>query len=324
MSLTADQTVEALSAAGEPTRLRMLSLLAAEELSVMELSRILDQSQPRVSRHLKLLTEAGLIERFPDGARVYYRLSHDAPARRLVDTILDLLSDKAGEDDHRQLDAVRKEREAAAAGYFEQVAPQWDRLRSLYVSESAVEAAVERAVGPGPFERVVDLGTGSGRMLTLLGRKAKMSIGLDLSQNMLNIARANVSRAGLERVELRHGDIFGTRLPSQSADLVIVHQVLHYLADPQAAVIEAARLVGPDGRLVIIDFAPHDFEHMREAHQHRRLGFADTEIADWMTDAGLSPLAPIALPPELDAGAERLTVTIWTAERRAEQDRKTA
>lgn len=324
MSLTAEQTVEALSAAGEPTRLRMLSLLAAEELSVMELSRILDQSQPRVSRHLKLLTEAGLIERFPDGARVYYRLSHDASARRLADTILDILADDAGEADHRQLDAVRKEREAAAAGYFEQVAPQWDRLRSLYVSESAVEAALERAVGPGPFERVVDLGTGSGRMLTLLGKKAKMSIGLDLSQNMLNIARANVSRAGLDRVELRHGDIFGTRLPSQSADLVIVHQVLHYLADPAAAAAEAARLVSPGGRLVIIDFAPHDVEHMREAHQHRRLGFADTEIAGWMTDAGLSPLAPIALPPEPNAGAERLTVTIWTAERRAEQDRKTA
>lgn len=324
MSLSAEQTVEALSAAGEPTRLRILSLLASEELSVMELSRILDQSQPRVSRHLKLLTDSGLIERFPDGARVYYRLSHEAPARRLVDTILDLLSDKAGEADHRQLDAVRKEREASAAGYFEQIAPQWDRLRSLYVSESAVEAALERAVGPGPFDRVVDLGTGSGRMLTLLASKARTAIGLDLSQNMLNIARANVTRAGLKRVELRHGDIFGTRLPSQSADLVVVHQVLHYLADPAAAVAEAARLVSPGGRLVIIDFAPHDFEHMREAHQHRRLGFADSEISGWLKSAGLTPVAPIALPPEPKDGAERLTVTIWTAERRPEQNRRTA
>jgi ArsR family transcriptional regulator len=324
MSLTAEQTVEVLSAAGEPTRLRILSLLASEELSVMEMSRILDQSQPRVSRHLKLLTDSGLIERFPDGARVYYRLSHEAPARRLVDTVLDLLSDKAGEADYRQLEAVRKEREASAAGYFEQIAPQWDRLRSLYVSESAVEAALERAVGSGPFDRVVDLGTGSGRMLTLLASRAKTAIGLDLSQNMLNIARANVSRAGLQRVELRHGDIFGTRLPSQSADLVVVHQVLHYLSDPAAAVAEAARLVSPNGRLVIIDFAPHDFEHMREAHQHRRLGFADSEISSWLTSASLTPLAPIALPPEPKDGAGRLTVTIWTAERRAEQNRRTA
>ena len=319
MSLSADQTVEALRAAGEPTRLRLLSLLAGEELSVMEMSRILDQSQPRVSRHLKLMTDAGLIERFPDGARVYYRLSHDAQSRRLIDTVLDILAEDAGEADHRRLDEVRKDREEAAASYFEQVAPQWDRLRSLYVSESAVEAALEKAVGPGPFERVVDLGTGSGRMLTLFGKKAKMSVGLDLSQNMLNIARTNVTKAGVEQVELRHGDIFATRLPAASADLVIVHQVLHYLSDPSAAVAEAARLVSPGGRLVIIDFAPHDFEHMREAHQHRRLGFADSEINGWLVDGGLTPSAPIALPHD----AEGLTVTIWTAERRV-QDRKTA
>jgi len=319
MSLSADQTVEALRAAGEPTRLRVLSLLAGEELSVMEMSRILDQSQPRVSRHLKLMTDAGLIERFPDGARVYYRLSHDAQARRLIDTVLDILAEDAGEADHRRLDEVRKDREEAAVSYFEQVAPQWDRLRSLYVSESAVEAALEKAVGPGPFERVVDLGTGSGRMLTLFGKKAKMSVGLDLSQNMLNIARTNVTKAGVEQVELRHGDIFPPRLPAASADLVIVHQVLHYLSDPSAAVAEAARLVSPNGRLVIIDFAPHDFEHMREAHQHRRLGFADSEINGWLLDGGLTPSAPIALPHD----AEGLTVTIWTAERRL-QDRKTA
>jgi ArsR family transcriptional regulator len=319
MSLSADQTVEALRAAGEPTRLRILSLLAGEELSVMEMSRILDQSQPRVSRHLKLMTDAGLIERFPDGARVYYRLSHDAQARRLIDTVLDILAEDAGEADHRRLDEVRKDREEAAVSYFEQVAPQWDRLRSLYVSESAVEAALEKAVGPGPFERVVDLGTGSGRMLTLFGKKAKMSVGLDLSQNMLNIARTHVTKAGVAQVELRHGDIFATRLPAASADLVIVHQVLHYLSDPAAAVAEAARLVSAGGRLVIIDFAPHDFEHMREAHQHRRLGFADSEINGWLQDGGLTPSAPIALPHD----AEGLTVTIWTAERRV-QDRKTA
>ncbi len=288
MNLTADQTVEILRAAGEPTRLRILSLLAAEELSVMELSRVLDQSQPRVSRHLKLMADAGLIERFPDGARVYYRLSHDAQARRLTDTVLDILADDEGEADHRRLEEVRSERAADAARYFEQVAPQWDQMRSLYVCETDVEKAVEQAAGSGPFNRVVDLGTGSGRMLTLLGKKAKMSVGLDLSQNMLNIARANVTKAGLDKVELRHGDIFSTRLPAESADLVIVHQVLHYLNDPVAAVSEAARLVAPGGRLLIVDFAPHNFEQLREEHQHRRLGFADEEIAGW-NRAGCKP-----------------------------------
>ena len=320
MLLTADQTIEALRAAGESTRLRILSLLAGEELSVMELSRVLDQSQPRVSRHLKLMADAGLIERFPDGARVFYRLSHDAVLRHLIDTVLDMVDGTEGETDHRRLEDVRRERETAAAAYFEQVAPQWDRLRSMYVSESAVEAAVEKVVGPGPFDRVVDLGTGSGRMLTLLGKKARMALGLDLSHNMLNIARANVSKAGLDKVELRHGDIFATRLPAESADLVMVHQVLHYLADPQAAVAEAARLVSPGGRLLIVDFAPHDLEQMRDEHQHRRLGFADEEIHRWLAEADLTPSAPVALPPDNDG----LTVVIWTAQRPAASHRKRA
>ncbi|MDY6924046.1 MAG: metalloregulator ArsR/SmtB family transcription factor [Pseudomonadota bacterium] len=320
MTLTADQTVEALRAAGEPTRLRVLSLLAGEELSVMELSHILDQSQPRVSRHLKLMTDAGLIERFPDGARVFYRLTSDALARRLIDTVLDVLDSGAGEADDRRLEEVRRDREVAAGAYFERIAPQWDRIRSLYVCESAVEAAILRAAGDGPFERVVDLGTGSGRMLTLLGEKAAASLGLDLSQNMLNIARANVTRAGLDKVELRHGDIFSTRLPPHSADLVLVHQVLHYLADPAAAVAEAARLVMVGGRLLIVDFAPHALEHLREEHQHRRLGFGDEEMRRWLTGAGLTPSAPVALPPDTDG----LTVVVWTAERSAESTAKVA
>jgi ArsR family transcriptional regulator len=259
------------------------------------------------------MTEAGLIERFPDGARVFYRLSSDLPARRLIDTVLDLLDVSAGAADDGRLESVRRDREIAAGAYFERIAPQWDRIRSLYVCESAVEAAITRAAGDGPFERVVDLGTGSGRMLTLLGRKAKMSVGLDLSQNMLNIARANVTKAGLDKVELRHGDIFATRLPEQSADLVLVHQVLHYLADPAAAVAEAARLVMPGGRLLIVDFAPHKLEYLRDEHQHRRLGFADDEMRRWLSGAGLTPSAPIALPPDTDG----LTVSIWTAERPA-------
>jgi ArsR family transcriptional regulator len=298
----------------------VLSLLAAEELSVMELSGILDQSQPRVSRHLKLMADAGLIERFPDGARVFYRLSSEPVARRLVDTVLDLLDEAVNPDDDRRLEDVRRTREVSASAYFERVAPQWDRIRSLYVCETAVEAAILQAAGPGPFDRVVDLGTGSGRMLTLLGGKARMSVGLDLSHNMLNIARANVTRAGLDKVELRHGDIFATRLPPASADLVLVHQVLHYLADPAAAVAEAARLVRPGGRLLIIDFAPHQLEQLRDEHQHRRLGFDDGEMRRWLGGAGLNAAAATTLPPDTDG----LTVSIWTAERPARSAEKAA
>jgi ubiquinone/menaquinone biosynthesis C-methylase UbiE/DNA-binding transcriptional ArsR family regulator len=312
MNLSADEAVDVLRAAGEPTRLRILALLALEELSVMELSGILEQSQPRVSRHLKLMSEAGLIERFPDGAWVFYRLPAEGARRKIADAVLDLLNETGQPDrDFQRLETVRAEREANAAAYFERIAPRWDEIRSLYAPETSVEAAVERAAGPGPFERVVDLGTGSGRMLTLLGRKAKMSIGLDLSQQMLNIARSNVTRAGLEKCELRHGDIFATRLPAQSADLVVVHQVLHYLSDPAAALAEAARLVSQGGRLLIVDFAPHALEFLRAEHQHRRLGFSDEEIARWLEDSGLQSAAPIALEPD----KEGLTVKIWTGQR---------
>lgn len=312
MNLSADEAVDVLRAAGEPTRLRILALLALEELSVMELSGILEQSQPRVSRHLKLMSEAGLIERFPDGAWVFYRLPAEGARRKLADAVLDLLNETGQpERDFQRLEDVRAERETNAAAYFERIAPRWDEIRSLYAPEASVEAAVERAAGPGPFDRVVDLGTGSGRMLTLLGRRAKMSIGLDLSQQMLNIARSNVSRAGLEKVELRHGDIFATRLPSQSADLVVVHQVLHYLSDPAAAVAEAARLVSQGGRLLIVDFAPHALEFLRTEHQHRRLGFADEEMARWLDEAGLQSVEPLSLAPD----TEGLTVKIWTGQR---------
>lgn len=212
--------IEVLRAAGEPTRLRVLGLLAQEELAVTELARVLEQSQPRVSRHLKLMTEAGLIERFPEGPKVFYRLCHDPKLRTLVETILDQISGSPGRD-CGGLEEVRRERQDNAAAYFERIAPKWDHMRSLYLADPAVEAAIEQAVGEGPFQRLVDLGTGSARMLILFGPRAKSSVGIDLAQNMLNMARLNVSAAGVQSVSLHHGDIHATGLPDCSADLVI-------------------------------------------------------------------------------------------------------
>lgn len=322
MRLNGEEAVEALRAAGEPTRLRILALLACEELAVLELGRILDQSQPRVSRHLKLLTEAGLVERFPDGAWVFYRLTAGGPKRALVQHVLGALEGGGLEArDGERLHAVRGQRQAAAAAYFARAAGRWDEIRSLYVAEKAVEAAVERAAGRRRRRRLIDLGTGTGRMLTLLAPLAESAVGIDLSQQMLNLARANVAEAGLAHVELRHGDIFSTRLPSGEADLVIVHQVLHYLGEPGAALAEAARLVAPDGRLLVVDFAPHGLEFLRDEHQHRRLGFSDEEMGRWLDAAGLTPAPAAALPPERDGG---LTVKIWTAERSATPERRAA
>lgn len=323
MKLSSAQTVEILRAAGEPTRLRMLALLAREELSVLELCRVLDQSQPRVSRHLKLLAEAGLVERFPDGAWVFYRLAADGGGRVLADHVLALIDsdDAIMRRDAERLSHIETERSSEAAAYFARNAARWDEIRSLYVSEAEVEIAIEEAAGEGPVGRLVDLGAGTGRMLMLLGGRATRALGLDLSQQMLNIARLNVGEAGLSVCELRHGDIFATGLPDQSADLVTVHQVLHYLGDPAAAVAEAARLVARGGRLLIIDFAPHTLEFLREQHQHRRLGFSDEEIERWFAASGLALKRTQTLPP---ASGEGLTVKIWTGIRPALAERSAA
>ncbi len=316
MALTSDQAVGMLRAAAEPTRLRILALLAREELAVLELCRVLGQSQPRVSRHLKLLAEAGLVERFPDGAWVFYRLSGAPPARALTDQTLALINpdDATLELDAERLAGVGEERAGQASAYFADNAERWDEMRVLHTAEAAVEAAILDAAGEGPFERLVDLGSGTGRMLTLLGSKAKASIGLDLSRQMLNIARAQVVAAGLRACELRHGDILRTHLADGCADLVIVHQVLHYLADPAAAASEAARLVAPGGRLLIVDFAPHDLEFLRAEHRHRRLGFSDSEMERWLGAAGLDTVEVRALPPAAPGG---LTVKLWGATRGA-------
>jgi ubiquinone/menaquinone biosynthesis C-methylase UbiE/DNA-binding transcriptional ArsR family regulator len=318
-----DQVVEVLRATGEPSRLRILALLSREELAVNELCQILDQSQPRVSRHLRLLTENGLVERFPDGGWVFYRLAADPDHRALINQVQTLVgdADPTLARDVERLNAVRAERFSRASSYFAKNAQRWDELRSLYVAEADVEASILGAAGPGPFRRMIDLGTGSGRMLTLFKDRAESAVGLDLSQQMLNIARANVADAGLCACELRHGDIFATRLPGHYAELVIVHQVLHYLSDPAAAVAEAARLVAPNGRLLIIDFAPHSLEYLREAHAHRRLGFADEEVRRWLVEAGLQTPETRSLPPK---GREGLTVKIWAAHRKADAQRRAA
>ncbi len=318
MTMTSDQAVEVLRAAGEATRLRILALLAREELAVLEITRILGQSQPRVSRHLKLLADAGLVERFPDGAWVFYRLARGGPARGVVDQALALIApdDPGLLRDAERLIGVSAERTAQAGAYFAENAEHWDEIRSLYVAEGAVEAAILAAAGEGPFHRLVDLGSGTGRMLTLFGGRAKSALGLDLSRQMLNLARGNVAAAGLAACELRHGDILGTGLADGEADLVVVHQVLHYLGEPAAAVAEAARLTSPGGRLLIVDFAPHDLEFLRAEHRHRRLGFFDHEMEAWLAAAGLGEISVAGLAPKVPGG---LTVKIWSANRGADR-----
>lgn len=304
-------TVSAMRAAAEETRLRILVLLAEGELSVSDLTDILGQSQPRISRHLKVLAEAGLIERHREGAWAFFRIA-DGTGSGFLQPLLDALDrqDPRLAEDQDRLLAVRARRALAAQAFFARLAPRWDELRSLHASESAVEEAVRDAVGSGTIGTLLDLGTGTGRMLQLLAPLADRAVGLDASHAMLSVARANLARARVGRVELRQGDIHAPPLPREGFDLVVMHQVLHYLDDPSRALAQAARLVAPGGRLLVVDFAPHGLEFLRESQAHRRLGFSGEQVSAWFDEAGLSTeIARHLAPPRPDGG--QLTVSLW-------------
>lgn len=309
--LSLDSAVGALRAAAEDTRLRILAMLTDGELSVSDLTDILGQSQPRISRHLKVLCEAGLVGRHREGAWAFFRL---VEGTGLIDPLIASLERASPplSEDRARLDAVRSQRADAAQSFFARLAPKWDQLRSLHVPEATVEAAVLEALGPQKVQNLIDLGTGTGRMLGLLAKHASRAVGLDSSHAMLSVARANLERDGLSRVDLRQGDIHAPPFGRGTFDLVLVHQVLHYLDDPARALREAARLVAPGGRLLVVDFAPHDLEFLRETQAHRRLGFAAEQVTAWLDDAGLGAVQTRDLVPVGEAG-DQLTVTLWLA-----------
>jgi ArsR family transcriptional regulator len=308
-----DSLLAGLRASGEPTRLRILALLAQGELSVSEMIRILGQSQPRVSRHLKLLCDAGLVMRLPEGTSVFYRLVDGGTSGSLACAITKLLprDDATILLDNSRLNEARQERTRLAAEYFSKNAAEWDKIRSLHVSEAAVEAAVKEILGPRPVAHALDLGTGTGRILLLLGGLAEKATGIDCNREMLAIARANLEAAGLNNFHVRQSEVQNLPLPDCSVDLVTVHQVLHYLDNPAAAIREAARVLLPNGRILIVDFAPHGIEQLRDSHAHRRLGFSEEEVSAWCVAAGLSLAEVRHLPPVSSQG---LTVSIWLAQ----------
>lgn len=285
-----------------------MALLQTMELSVGELAQVLGQSQPRVSRHVKILCDAGLAERRKEGSWVFLALG--APA--LVDPVLTALAawgmreaDHWAVADAARLAAVRADRAAAASAWFEANAGQWDAIRSLHIAESEVEAAMKRALGDAPIAQLIDIGTGTGRMLELFGPQAGQLLGIDRSSEMLRLARAKLAERGLDRAELRQADLYALPLTDGQADVAILHHVLHFAQQPGAAIAEAARVLNPGGRLLIADFAPHDREELRARDAHTRLGFSDDQVAGWFDAAGLS----LSQVDTLEGG--QLTVKLW-------------
>lgn len=316
-----ERILTALRAAGEQTRLRLLAILSQGELTVKELTQILGQSQPRVSRHLKLLTESGLVVRYPEGSWVFYRLCDAGAGGRLGRSLIDLLpqEDSVLLRDMDRLKRVWQERATIAQHYFSLNARDWNNLRALHIPETRIEETLLNLLPKTEIDTLVDLGTGSGRMLELFGPRAKRCIGFDVNSDMLSLARANLDANNLTHCQVRLADITNLPLKKDEADVVIMHQVLHFLEDPSAAIMEASRILAPGGRLLIADFAPHNMETLREDHAHRRLGFTDDEIGHMLIEVGLQPSQTL----ELHAGGQNsnlLSVYLWSAETKLAQD----
>lgn len=302
-----------LKAAGDPARLRVLLLLRQAELTVSEVTEILGQSQPLVSRHLKLLREAGLVERFKEGNRVFYRGADCGAGADLGAALAAVAAAESHEADLKRLAAVREARAAAAAAYFKANAPQWERIRALHAPEKDVEAAILERIGSEPVESLLDAGTGTGRMLELLASQVKRAVGVDVSSEMLAIARDRLARASIHHAQVRLGDIYRLPFPTGGAqegvDVVLFHQVLHYLDDPGAAVAEGARVLRSGGRILIVDFAAHQLEFLRTDFAHRRLGFSAREVQGWLHAAGLCCEGSDCAV----AGEDPLVVKLWSA-----------
>lgn len=308
-----DDLLATLKAAAETTRLRLLALCAHGELTVTELTQILGQSQPRVSRHLKLLCDAGLLDRFREGTFAFYRLAERGASAELARVLVDAIpaDDPTLALDLERLEAIKRARSESAASYFRENAARWHEIRSLHVPEREVEEALLRLLPDGGVEDLLDVGTGTGRMLEVLGPQARRAIGVDQSREMLSIARTKLEEVGLRHCHVRQADMYQLPFSSGSFDAVVIHQVLHFAETPADLLAEAARVLRPGGRLLVVDFAPHALESLRAEHAHRRLGFSDEEVVGWCRASGMTCGPVVHLP------GDPLTVSIWPAVRGA-------
>lgn len=307
-----------MRALADPTRLRIVFLILRLELSVGELVQILGQSQPRVSRHVRILDEAKILERRKEGSWVFLRPGPVLGDGRLTSFFeeADIAQARSFQRDLQRLEEVREARTLMAAEYFAAHAAEWDSLRLLHVAESEVEEAVKGLINTVPLGKMLDVGTGTGRMIELFADSAHSFVAVDNSTEMLRLARAKLARMDEDvagKVDIMLGDFNALPLADDSFDTVIFHQVLHYAQHPEGVIAEAARVLAPQGRLLIVDFAAHNHEELRTVHAHARLGFADELITKAFDMAGIDLANQLAL----DGGA--LAVKIWLGQKRGQK-----
>ncbi len=286
----------ALAAAADPTRLRLLALAVRGTYCVNDFCDILGQSQPRLSRHLRLLCEAGLLERTREGANAWFALAGGKGGSLARDILKHLpQEDDQLAADQRQATRVLAERARAASEIFQRQGADWDEMRALDLPAAEVEQALLSMLPHPPIGRALDIGTGTGRMLELLAPRIGAGLGVDASRSMLALARVRLSRPEFSHLAVRLADMYALPLPDAGFDLVLLHMVLHYADEPAQAIAEAARVLAPGGRMIVVDLAPHGRAELRERMAHRALGFSETDMTKLFTDAGLTMGAPLTV-----------------------------
>ena len=311
------ELIDIFRALADPTRLRVVALLREMELAIGELAAVLDQSQPRVSRHVRILVEAGIVERRREGSWVFLRIAKSGPIAEIIGQA-ESWPFSAREalviaHDARRLAAVRDERVAVAERYFAEHAAEWDAIRSRHVAESEVEAAMLAMMHNRRLGHLLDIGTGTGRMAEIFAPTARRITALDRSPEMLRIARAKLAGQAVP-VDLVQGDFLNLPVGDASVDSIVIHQALHFAHEPDRVIAEASRVLRGGGHLLIVDFAPHDDEALRDQAAHARLGFSDAQIRGWFASAGLL----LENTQTLEGG--ELVVKLWLGRRRSDED----
>src|SRR5579862_2137022 len=282
-------TLKYLRALSDPTRLRIVALLEKDELSVNELQEITRMGQSRISTHLGLLQDSGLVQSRREGKRAFYKLGQgNGGLSQFVHLAIKgahELPEHAG--DQINLKRILHRRREQAQVYFNQVAGRFDRVYGPGRSWQAFGHLLLRILPPLV---VADLGAGEGLLSELLARRCKKVIAVDNSEKIVAFGAAKAKKNNLNNLEFRLGDLQNPPIDAESVDLVILSQALHHAEQPAKAVSAAARILKGGGQLMILDLLRHQFEQANQLYGDRWLGFAESEVHDWLEKAGLKKI----------------------------------